>query len=147
MILLYITGHVAAFNAHGFHELSNNVNAFPTVIFNEGNAYNPSTGHFTAPVDGLYYFTAQICVRPGSSVYFYLEKGSESMSVKVRLTATEDQQGSSHNALCVSAEVSVKLIRNEHVWVMMNSQYTTSQINESGNNVWNFFTGTLIQEF
>ncbi|XP_052237030.1 coadhesin-like isoform X4 [Dreissena polymorpha] len=123
-------GHVAAFNAHRLNVLSNLVCAFPIVIFNEGNAYNPSTGHFTAPVDGIYYFTAHICVKPGQDVYFFLEKGSENMIVKVRLTAT-DQQVSSTSYSCASASCAVKLTRNEHVWVMMHQQYTTSQIFET----------------
>nr|KAG5693590.1 hypothetical protein BaRGS_011715 [Batillaria attramentaria] len=31
---------------------------FTDVIINEGNAYNPSTGEFTAPYNGSYFFTA-----------------------------------------------------------------------------------------
>ena len=35
---------------------------FPTVLFNKGNGYNPSSGVFLAPVDGLYLLTVQICM-------------------------------------------------------------------------------------
>ncbi|KAH3754904.1 hypothetical protein DPMN_189584 [Dreissena polymorpha] len=66
------------------------------------------------------------------------------MSVKVRLTATI-QQVSSSTYVCESASCSVKLTRNEHVWVMKAQQSIASQIYETGNS-WNSFTGTLIQE-
>ncbi|KAH3754920.1 hypothetical protein DPMN_189600 [Dreissena polymorpha] len=141
---LYIAGHVAAFNAHGLNVLSNLVYAFPTVIFNEGNAYNPSTGHFTAPVDGIYYLTAQICVKPQAYVYFFLEKGSASMSGAIRSTATLNY--TYNDPSCTSASSSVKLTRNEYVWVKMYGQYTKSTIYEDSSLIWNTFTGPLTQE-
>ncbi|KAH3753385.1 hypothetical protein DPMN_188021 [Dreissena polymorpha] len=135
--------HVVAFNAHGFHELSNYTNAFPSVIFNEGNAYNPSTGHFTAPVDGIYYFTTQMCCQANSGLNFYLEKVSENISAMTRLTATGQTENA--YAACTSASSSVKLTRNEHVWVKMEGQITTSQFYEDST-TWICFTGMLTQE-
>ncbi|KAH3754724.1 thrombospondin-2-like [Dreissena polymorpha] len=136
--------HVVAFNAHGFHELSNNVNAFPTVIFNEGNAYNASTGHFTAPVDGIFYFTTQMCCQGNSGFSFFLEKVSENMSAMTRLTAT--MQTENGYPACTSASSSVKLTRNEHVWVKMDGQLTTGQLYENSTLTWISFTGMLTQE-
>ncbi|KAH3754956.1 hypothetical protein DPMN_189636 [Dreissena polymorpha] len=66
------------------------------------------------------------------------------MFVKVRLTATDQQESTSYS--CASASCAVKLTRNEHVWVMMHQQYTTSQIFETDEQTWNSFTGTLIQQ-
>ncbi|KAH3724993.1 hypothetical protein DPMN_050821 [Dreissena polymorpha] len=80
----------------------------------------------------------------GVGVLFYIEKGSESMSGKTRLTAT--LQYSADNSACTSQSTSVKLNRNEHVWVFMGNQYTLSQMWEDSSQAWHSFTGTLIQE-
>ena len=34
---------------------------FQNIITNEGSGYDKSTGIFTAPVDGVYYFTVHVC--------------------------------------------------------------------------------------
>ena len=48
---------------------------FDNSILNLGNAYNPSTGLFTAIYDGIYEFTATIFGRlSGGLIYFYLGK-------------------------------------------------------------------------
>ncbi|KAH3754750.1 hypothetical protein DPMN_189431 [Dreissena polymorpha] len=135
-----VIGHAVAFNARGDNVLSNNVNAFPTVIFNEGNAYNANTGHFTAPVDGIYHFSTLMCVSGGNGISFYIEKGSATMSGVLRLSHSHNYNNI--NPSCTSESAYVKLTRNEHVWVLMDSHYT-SQIWTSG---YDSFTGMLIQE-
>ncbi|KAH3783328.1 hypothetical protein DPMN_161265 [Dreissena polymorpha] len=65
------------------------------------------------------------------------------MSVNERLTATYQSEHQSHS--CTSASSSVKLTTNEHVWVLMNDQYSRYQVYEDGDLAWITFTGTLIQ--
>ena len=53
------------FNAHSVTTYSPPTGqpvVFTTVISNIGDAYNSSTGKFTAPVNGTYSFTVQLCV-------------------------------------------------------------------------------------
>ncbi|KAH3709798.1 hypothetical protein DPMN_069263 [Dreissena polymorpha] len=139
----YLTGTVVAFNVNGLNVLSNHVNAFPTVNSNEGNAYNACNEHFTAPVDGIYYFSAQICVYDSGSRhdgYFAIENGQcKPKRGGIALTFTYRNNQSS------SASSSVKLTRNEQVWVSI-KVVNPGSLMYVHSNYWNTFTGTLIQD-
>ena len=63
--------------------MSNNVNIYPkqTLIFdnvlhNVGGAYNPTFGHFTVPVDGVYFISITITVQHTKVVDLYLMKNT-----------------------------------------------------------------------
>ncbi|KAH3754752.1 hypothetical protein DPMN_189433 [Dreissena polymorpha] len=139
-----LKGNDVAFNAHGLYVFSKYVKSFQTVIYKTTNAYNASTGHFTAPVDGIYFFTVQICSQYNHGLFFYLEKGYADMDGATRLKAAN--QYSSNDAACTSSSTSVKLNRNEHVWVLMDRIYTGSTIYKQDPYAWNTFTGTFIKE-
>ncbi|XP_061187452.1 complement C1q tumor necrosis factor-related protein 3-like isoform X2 [Saccostrea echinata] len=47
----------------------NTILKFGNVLTNEGGGYNPSTGKFTAPEDGVYSFSWTYCTNKGSNVY------------------------------------------------------------------------------
>lgn len=43
---------------------------FPTVLSNEGGGYDPSTGTFTAPVNGTYIFSVTLCPVHGKALTY-----------------------------------------------------------------------------
>ena len=49
---------------------------FDGILFNTGNHYNPTTGVFTCPLSGYYYFSGDL-VSNGGLNYFALYKGEE----------------------------------------------------------------------
>ncbi|XP_053400656.1 uncharacterized protein LOC128557366 [Mercenaria mercenaria] len=53
----------------------NTVIVFTKNVVNIGNAYNNATGIFTAPIDGTYLFTSQLCLNSGKFITFgiYIE--------------------------------------------------------------------------
>lgn len=42
---------------------------FGQVLVNEGSGYNPTTGKFTAPLDGVYSFSWSYCTNSGTIAY------------------------------------------------------------------------------
>ncbi|KAH3773525.1 hypothetical protein DPMN_174887 [Dreissena polymorpha] len=131
------------FNAHDIHVLSNNILSFPTVIYNEANSYNSSTGHFIAPVDGIYYFVVQICTQSGYPVSYFIEKGDSNMNGATRLLTT--YQDTTPSTSCSSRSTYVKLRQNEHAWVLATTNYGDTYFDRHIGG-YNMFMGMLIQE-
>jgi len=77
-----------AANANANTVLTNGVDVqvpFPAVSINDGNAYNATTGNFTAPSFGLYHFDLGVveALPAGSTAYLYLEvNGAPSASTQ-----------------------------------------------------------------
>ena len=66
-------GNIIAFNAllsNGLYNIPvHTIIKFKEVTLNEGNGYDPNTGKFTAPVDGVYYFAWTYCSLRNSDAY------------------------------------------------------------------------------
>uniref|UniRef100_A0A4W5MEE4 Cerebellin 6 n=1 Tax=Hucho hucho TaxID=62062 RepID=A0A4W5MEE4_9TELE len=97
---------------------------YKVVITNIGSAYNPSTGVFTAPIAGVYYFS-----------FFYHAGGSQTKHIALfkngqHVASSSDHQSSSDGAdnganavtlqLEVGDQVFIRLMANTHVWDSVN---------------------------
>ncbi|XP_045184238.2 cerebellin-3-like [Mercenaria mercenaria] len=75
---------IIAFNAYlntsGSYPVGQIV-VFPHVILNEGDGYNSTTGYFTAPVAGLYHFTAHVCNLHDQYMVFSIVKGNTTIAL------------------------------------------------------------------
>ena len=121
------------------HRTAGNVGSTNTIVYNvadsnQGNAYSTSTGIFTAPQTGLYWF--------GST---FINTGSEA-DVEIRLNNTVSTIGkirasSSSNHVSASWSGVVYLTANQNVRCVVTSGTALGD----NNNHWTTFTGYLIR--
>ena len=127
------------FNAHHATTLSPPTGqpvVFSSVISNIGNGYSSSTGKFTAPVNGTYSFTIQLCVRNDHYAYF---------SIVLDGTTVANFRHYEHDhATTSSTTVPLFLKQGQKVWVT--SPYSCSSCLYEDSYCWNRFSGSLFHK-
>ncbi|XP_028408349.1 complement C1q-like protein 2 [Dendronephthya gigantea] len=88
---------------------------FNTVDLNTGNGYNPSTGKFTAPIAGLYQFSASYLQLNGYSSWVRVMKGN---------TVFSDLHANHKNYDQLSKTILVVLAKGETFWVKLEKSST-----------------------
>ena len=101
------------------------------VISNYGGGYNRWTGHFTAPLKGLYLFSCTIMADRGSYLHIEIVKNGKRIGAVHSNTSHWDQG---------SQTVVVGLRKGDHVWTRQ--YYLGRHLHD--NVGYNMFTGVLI---
>ena len=109
---------------------------FSSVISNIGNGYNSTTGKFTAPVNGTYSFTIQLCIYYNRNGYFSLVLDGR----RVTVVANYDHDYTT----TVSTTVPLFLVQGQKVWVQ--SANTCSSCLHYYSVCWNQFSGSLVHK-
>ena len=107
---------------------------FSSVISNIGHGYNSTTGKFTAPVNGTYSFTAQLCTYYGKTGYFSLVLDGS----RVTVVANYDHDYTT----TVSTTVPLFLEQGQKVWIQ--TAYSCSSCLHNYSSCWNQFSGSLV---
>lgn len=114
---------------HFSYNSYDNVIVFETAQDNYGDGYNTSTGIFTAPVAGLYLFSAQVCPSENDNLRFEIMKGGS----ELLYGTAYDYYGRD----CTSATTFARLEVGEEVWMTLRS-------NALADSEANYFSGVLI---
>ena len=108
---------------------------FPTVVLNDGNGYNATSGVFTAPISGVYTFTSHVCNGKTKYMVMAIMKGSDQLA----RSSVYDDSGST----CGSVDTIVRLQAGNAVNVV--AKYGESKIWADVNRV-NSFTGFFLYQ-
>jgi hypothetical protein len=110
---------------------------FPTVLFNEGDAYSSQTGKFTATTNGTYLFTIALCVH-----------GDKYLRVNIMV----DGEGYTRTYIidkdyinCHTADTVAVLKAGQSVWVQP-SPSSSGNIIYHSSFIWNTFSGVLLHK-
>ncbi|XP_060554033.1 heavy metal-binding protein HIP-like isoform X2 [Ruditapes philippinarum] len=110
---------------------------FPTVLFNEGDAYSNDTGEFTATTNGTYLFTIALCVQANKYLYVGI------MVDGVAYTRTNIYGDANYG--CHTADTIAVLKAGQSVWVQ-SSVSSSGNILQHSSSYWNTFSGVLLHK-
>lgn len=97
---------------------ANSIVKFGTVLYNEGNHFNPGDSVFVSPVSGVYLFSWTTQSYQGKSVNTELRVDN---NVKETLNAN---LGSAVGRLSVTRVVITKVNENDHIWIQTSGEYS-----------------------
>jgi hypothetical protein len=101
---------------------------FPTVLFNEGDAYSRQTGKFTATTNGTYLFTVALCVY--TNKYFHVDIMVDGVAyTKTYIRGNDDVK-------CHTADTVAVLKARQSVWVQPSSSSSGNIIYHSSSHYW-----------
>ncbi|WAR26312.1 CAPR2-like protein [Mya arenaria] len=130
---------VVAFNAHTIVDKSpatGQVLVFSNPLFNIGEAYDSGAGIFTAPVSGVYFFSAHFCVYVSRHWHYAFMKENDVVVVK-------GHKYDGHANVCETASAVVLLLQNERLWIECRSG-STEDLFYSDSYRRSSFSGTLL---
>lgn len=104
-------------------------------MYNYGGGYDNVTGVFTAPVDGTFLFTANICSYGNNYICFAIVVENTLMS------STLGYGVAGHP--CFSLETIVLLQAGNKVWIQ--TTYSSNRVDQDGLR-WNIFSGVLVHK-
>ncbi|KAL4235113.1 hypothetical protein ACF0H5_006751 [Mactra antiquata] len=109
---------------------------FGTTMYDMSQSYDNTTGIFTSPVDGMYAFTAQICLNTGNKHIHY------TIVANGQYVANSLLHDNIYH-FCNTAQAFVVLLKGQTAFVMTRSS-TSSPLRKNSDYEWCTFSGILI---
>ena len=107
-----------AFAAHYLYRNSSGELIFKSTYLNEGGAYSTSTGVFTCPVAGTYFFSVSLTKARGAGVgYVYCSFKRNGSAQQYMSVDPHDDANSDNGAYMMSSTTMMKLVKGDRVSV------------------------------
>lgn len=111
------------------------------LLLNKGNAYNAHTGHFTAPVRGLYLLSASIMASPRKQVALSMVRNG------INFDALFGDSRNVNKYSSQSRSYTVMLQRGDLVWMRTFPGYEGQVLVGFSHALYNSFSGVLLNQF
>jgi hypothetical protein len=115
---------------------NNQTIVFPYVSLNMGKGYDKATGIFTAPITGLYFFSAHICNPRGQFMVVSI------IHLEIAIATTTEHESNRESCSSVSAPAMVKVGGK----VSIKSSFDNSKMYAEKHYRWPSFVGVLLHE-
>jgi hypothetical protein len=116
----------------------NQVFVFTKVVLNEGSGYSSTSGYFTAPVSGIYFFNSQLCGLVNKYINYAIVSEGDIRSSGLFMPYK--------GGTCTSFSGVVSMRIGERAWVTITGNGSpSSDLIYEDYREWNFFSGFLIR--